>query len=414
MSFNIRRVAIFFLLIVSFAAGVILMRQTQLRQSLYDICDLVDEKFYLNDEELGRWVHSCRQSVQRISIFSSKKEIIQMLQAQMDLLHVSHFLIYTPVEDEKLWKGQATETGLKTRWMEDHLIVYQIVDKSPAMIAGFHLGDEVKSIDGAEISDPDSTSTRGGLYRILRKNKELLIKMIPGPIQVDSRPALQKLDEKTALVTLSSFRAEYFADNSWKEFVRRFSKYSKIIVDLRENAGGNLVAMLRALSPFFCEQTLVGELALPRRQGDDKKRYAMVNDLSDDAQISEVETSSAVALQTFPGYGCFRGAAAVLIGPHTSSVSEIFASAMLHRSKTLVMGQPTSGDVVLAVWYELPSLGAGYSISIPEALYLNREGKPLEGNGVFPQREVFDDLEKWRMGHDSWIEAAKATNIRGG
>jgi C-terminal processing protease CtpA/Prc len=399
------------LLLFSFAIGFILMRQTQMRQSLYDICELVEDKFFLNDEALEKWASGCRRSVRRISIFSSTKQIANILQDQMDQLHVSHFMIYTPAEDDKLWKGQATETGLKTRWMEDHLIVYQIVAKSPAEKAGFRLGDEVKLVDGQEIGDPETTSTRGGQYDVLRGQEKMKIDLVPGSIQVDTAPVIARLDDKTALVTLSSFRAEYFGDAEWKKFSRNFGQYSKLIFDLRENAGGNLVAMLRALSPLFCEPTTIGDLELPRREGDEEERYAMVNDLSDDEQITEVEAASAVSLETFPGYGCFRGPVAVLVGPHTSSVSEIFASAMLHRPHTSVMGQPTSGDVVLAVWYELPSFGKGYSISIPEALYLNLEGKPLEGNGVFPQQEVFDDLKVWRQGKDSWIQAAKAARL---
>jgi carboxyl-terminal processing protease len=183
----------------------------------------------------------------------------------------------------------------------------------------------------------------------------------------------------------------------------------RVIVDIRENAGGNLVSMLRALSPFFCQPTIVGDLALPRRV--DGERLIMANELSDDEQIEEVETASGVDLQTFPGYGCYQGSAAVLVGPHTSSVSEIFASAMAHRPHARVMGQPTSGDVVLAVWYDLPNMGAGYSISIPEALYLTPEGKPLEGQGVFPENEVFDDLNVWQKGKDSWIRSAQLTNF---
>jgi C-terminal processing protease CtpA/Prc len=259
------------------------------------------------------------------------------------------------------------------------------------------------------MDDPEDVSSRGGIYQILRGDKNLKLQVTPGVVQLDSKPSLQKLDDHTALVTLSSFRSEYFDDAAWKKFVTEWKPYSKLIVDLRENAGGNLVSMLRALSPLFCRPSVIGDLSLPRKTEGEKE--VLVNDLSDDQQIDEMDSSSGIILKTFEGYGCYRGSVAVLIGPHTSSVSEIFAAAMMHRPNTRVMGQPTSGDVVLAVWYDLPTWGRGYSISIPEALYLTREGKPLEGRGVFPQQEVFDDLKVWRQGRDSWIQAARAARF---
>lgn len=398
------RAAILILLITSFAGGYLLMRRMQVHQAVYDICDLIEEKFYLSNPALEQWADNCRASAKKLSLFSTRPQIRRLLQEQMDMLRVSHFMIYSPVEDQKLWKGQAKETGLKTRWMEDHLVVFQIVEGSPAEAAGFRLGDELLTLNGHEIQDQEIAVTRGGSYGVLRNGKKIEIKVEAGSVQLDSQPKLRRLDDRTALITLSSFRSEYFEDEPWKKFVQSWKPYSRLIFDLRENAGGNLVSMLRALSPLLCHPTVVGDLSLPRRS--DGEKQFLVNDLSDDEQINQIDTSAGVTLKTFEGYGCFQGSVALLIGPHTSSVSEIFSSAVLKRAHSKVFGQPTSGDVVLAVWYDLPAWGPGYSISIPEALYLTPEGRQLEGEGVYPQKEVFDDLQVWRQGKDSWIQTA--------
>lgn len=398
------RIVISAILLFSFTGGYLLMRRMQVHQAVYDICDLVEEKFYLSNPTLEQWSQACRASAKKLSLFATRAQIRRLLQDQMDMLHVSHFMIYSPVEDQKLWKGQAEETGLKTRWMEDHLIVFEIVEDSPAEKAGFRLGDELLTLNGDELQDQEIAATRGGEYGVLRDGRKIAIKVSGGVVQLDSQPKLKRLDDRTALITLSSFRSEYFEDAPWKQFVQTWKPYSRLIFDLRENSGGNLVSMLRALSPLFCHPTVIGELKLPRRSEDD--RQVLTNDLSDDVQINQIDSSSAVSLETFEGYGCYQGAVVVLIGPHTSSVSEIFSSALLKRSHAKVMGQPTSGDVVLAVWYDLPTWGKGYSISIPEALYLTTEGRQLEGEGVYPQKEIFDDLKVWRQGKDSWIHSA--------
>jgi carboxyl-terminal processing protease len=318
-------------------------------------------------------------------------------------------MVYSPAEDQRLWKGKAVETGLKSRWMEDQLIVYQVVAGSPGEKAGVKLGDRVVSIDGEEVQNADHPSVRSGNYEIDRNGKLLLLKIEAGELKIDERPSLRDLGGGTALITLSSFRAEYFQENEWKEFVGKWKKYSRLIFDLRENAGGNMASMLRALSPLFCKRTHIGEMFQPRKE--EKASFELEDNLSDDDQIAQMDRARHVSLVTFEGYGCYTGAVGLLIGPHTSSVSEIFASAVLARPHSRVFGQPSAGDVVLAIWYDLPSLGRGFTISIPEALFLTPSKKKLEGEGVHPQQEVFDDLKVWRRGQDSWIRSALISNF---
>lgn len=385
------------------------MRQSQVRHAVFDICDLVEAKFYLEDDNLKNWVKGCRKIGSSLNAFSSRDKAVRLLRRQMESMNVSHFLIYTPVEDAKLWKGQAVETGLKTRWMEDHLMIYQIVPGSPGERAGFRLGDEILKINEIEVNNAEDPATRSGHYKIERDGKRQTIHLIAGDVQLDSQPSIKSLDGRTALVTLSSFRGEYFEKEAWKDFVKKWHAYDRLIFDLRENAGGNLVSMLRALSPIFCRPTQVGLLKQPRKMNIEPQKFDDV--ISDDEQIDKITGSGDIELTTFDGYGCYKGSVGLLIGSHTASVSEIFASAIKYRSRAKVFGQPTAGDVVLAIWYDLPAIGPGYTISIPEALYVTREGKKLEGEGVFPQQEIYDDLVVWRKGQDSWIRSALKSNF---
>lgn len=391
----------------SFYAGFALMQRTRVRAAFLDICDLVSERFYLKDRTLDNWVERCRRRATGLPLFTSHASLLQAIQEQMDLMHVSHFMIYTPSDDQKLWKGQAQETGLRGRWMEDKLVIYQIIRKSPAEAAGFRLGDAVTLLDGREPPTADVVQTYSGVYTVERDGKTRTIALRAAPISIDGSPFLRPLTPETALVELSSFRAEYFENKSWRDFVSGWSKYRRLILDLRENVGGNFVAVLRALSPFFCEPTAIGKLVQPRRTT--AQPTDLANTLSDDAQIAQIDRDPAIWLRTYSGYGCFRGPVIVLVAAHTSSVSEIFASAMERRPHTLTMGQPTAGDVVLAVWYDLPNVGPGFSISIPEALYQTPKGEILEGLGVFPKKEIFDNLKIWQTGQDSWLRAAIRT-----
>lgn len=403
-----RRIFIFALSITIFALGYGLMRRPSMRQTFFQICDLVEDKFYQRDQVLDKWVDVCRAKARRMSPFGAPEELLTQVQDLMDLMHVSHFMVYSPVEDRKLWKGQSVETGLRARWMEEHPIIYQVLPGSPARAAGFRIGDEVLAIDGKKLGRVDLVASRSGVYEVLRMHNKLSIPLRAAPIAIDAEPTITALNQDVALIDLSSFRSEYFDDKRWKAFVKKWSPYRRVIVDLRENPGGNFVAMLRSLSPIFCQPTVLGRIVQPRLKNGESP---LINDLSDENQIDQLDRTATILLKTYAGYGCYQGDVAVLVGPHTSSVAEIFSAAVSQRPRksqrrTRVFGQPTAGDVILAIWYDLPGLGEGYSISIPQAVFLTIDGHNLEGEGVFPQQEVFDDLDVWRTGVDSWIRAA--------
>jgi carboxyl-terminal processing protease len=399
-------VIILIILMLSCASGFFLVQRSELHSAFYDVCDLVESKFYLKNSELEEWVSGCHKAARLVPMFVSRRELGWRIQDQMSLMHVSHFAIYTPAEDDKLWKGQATETGLRSRWMDGHMIVYQVLEDSPASKVGFQIGDEVLRVNGEDVESIDQVSAAAGDYDVLRGKAKLQFQLKPGVVKVDQAPRVADLGDGDALIEISSFRSEYFEATEWKKFAAGLKRFPHLIIDLRENMGGNFVAMLRAMSPLMCKPTLIGRLGQPRFSG--TSTIDLPDDLSDDRQIEEVESNKSVNLKTYSDYGCFRGRLTVLIGPHTSSVAEIFAESIKARAKTRVWGLPSAGDVILAIWYDLPRMGPGYSVSIPQAVFTTAAGVMLEGRGVRPQKELFDVLSVWRSGSDSQLESARA------
>ena len=80
----------------------------------------------------------------------------------------------------------------------------------------------------------------------------------------------------------------------------------------------------------------------------------------------------------------------------------------LSKGTGRVWGQPTKGEVVLSIWYDLSFiLGKGYSISIPEASYVTTRGLDLERVGVLPEKELYYELKHELFGRDSWLEALR-------
>lgn len=400
-----RRLLFFLLFISSVVAGLKLINASRYRDVYRSVCDLAENNFYKADDRFVQWVLECRRKASKISSRMNSAELLAAIQDHMNELQVSHFQVYDPGEDKRLWQGESVDTGIRSRYIEDSLVVYKVEEKSAAAQAGILVGDEILAISGTEQVTPWGAMRRTGAFKLRRLGKELSAEVKARDLRVDSAPRLRALDKTTALLELDSFRSEFFERKNWRAMAERLMPYNHVIIDIRENAGGNFVAMLRALSTFHCGGKDVGTILQPRKALPVKHSYD--DEPSDLHQIQELEKYRELHLRTFDGYGCFRGRVTVLIGPNTSSVSEIFAHSFLSKPGSRVWGQPSAGDVILAVWYDLPGLGRGFSVSIPEAVYMTPQRVELENAGVYPQRELHYDLKLALRGKDSWIEAAR-------
>ncbi len=176
---------------------------------------------------------------------------------------------------------------------------------SAAESAGVRAGDEITSVPGSEQVTPWGASRRSGKFGLRRRAKPLEIEVVARTLTMDLSPRLKDLGGQTGLLTLSSFRAEFFERKSWIALVKRLAEYRHLIVDVRENAGGSFVAMLRALSAFHCGDHLVGTIVQPRKTLPSKD--ALDDDPSDRHQIDLLSQYRSVGLRTFDGYGCFDG-----------------------------------------------------------------------------------------------------------
>ncbi len=79
------------------------------------------------------------------------------------------------------------------------------------------------------------------------------------------------------------------------------------------------------------------------------------------------------------------------------------AQAFLEFEKGELIGEPTSGRLVLSSWDQVPNFPEGFYFSYPYALYKSAKGNVIEGEGVIPDvyRTYSFDLE--RMGKDSFL-----------
>lgn len=368
------------------------------------VCGMVEERFYEDSRTLRNWAQSCREEVSQVGYLEGRDSVLSRLQVRLYQLGVSHLVINSPAEDRRLWEGEARENGVQVRLIGEKYVVTKVIPGGPAEQAGIRPGDTVEEWAGNAISGEWQLNHQSGEFVLQRNNQAFAVVLDPAEIKVDSKPYLSSLNREVGLLTISSFRGGYFEKDSWMEVVGHLAQYKRIVIDLRENSGGSFVAILRALSPFFCEPTRVARLLQPRKGP--AEEIDLIDNLDEEDQYQLLQSSGRVNLVTYKNYGCFRGLVTVLTNFQTASVAEIFADAFRQRPNSRIWGEPTAGDVLLAVWYFIPSLPHGYTLAIPEAVVLTDDNHNLEAAGVWPDRFLQYQLAEALKGQDSWLMEA--------
>ncbi|MBL7671928.1 MAG: hypothetical protein JNM39_15680 [Bdellovibrionaceae bacterium] len=395
----------FILFLGAFRLGAQLVkRQIPLRSAFQDICHKVNSKIYLSTKQLSSWPRDCLEEAQKIEANDDVVQVTMRANSFFSRLKVSHLGVFGPSEVQRVWKSQYRTTGIQSKYVDGEVVVVDLVPNSPALRAGLRRGDLLKTING-ELAQVAEAETEAGVYGIVRKGRAFDIKIETAELQVDDHIQWKRLDAETTLITVPSFRIEFFEDQLWKDKIQsQIKKTSRVIVDLRQNHGGNFVAGMRFLSSFLCEPKIVGRLYKPKGQ---KARDVILSDDSmEDSQVSLLANHDEVKLQSFPDYGCLKTKLVVLVGAQTASTAEIVAEALRDFAGARILGASSAGLCLVGIWYPLPAFGAGYMISIPEAVYETGSGRLLEGDGVQIDKTLYENLEDYIRGQDSLVEQA--------
>lgn len=400
-------VVIWFLLFFgAFRLGAHLVKkQIPLRSAFQEICHQVTSKIYLSAKQMSNWPRECLAEAQRIEATDDVEQVTMRVNAFFSRLKVSHLGVFGPSEVQRVWKSQYRTTGIQSRYVDGEVVVVDLIPNSPALLAGLRRGDLLKTING-ELAQVAEAETEAGDYRIVRKGLQLTLKIETAELHIDDHIQWKNLDSETLLITVPSFRIEFLEDPLWKARIQsQIKKPQKVIVDLRQNHGGNFVAGMRFLSSFLCEPKIVGKLYKPK--GQKSRDVVLTDDSTEDSQVTLLANHDEIKLQTFSGYGCLKTKLVVLVGPQTASTAEIVAEALRDYSGARILGASSAGLCLVGIWYPLPAFGVDYMISIPEAIYQTGVGRLLEGDGVQIDKTLYENLEDYIRGQDSLVEQAR-------
>jgi carboxyl-terminal processing protease len=339
-------------------------------------------------------------------------EFYSVLRHMVGSLRDAHTRVYAPEEKFDWQHPRVVSTGLSLREVEGQPVVVSVDPDSEAKSAGLRVGDIITSVDDEpalqlftkRLKDATGASTLQSAR--VRAMATLLAGTAASTVKVgwrtsDGRERVATLRrewrDRTAKLVIENLRSNFYVVR-FDAFTRavtydlmralqnRLRRARGLIIDLRNNGGGDSEAMTDIVSIFLTPRTRLGRFT-------DRTGHVVV----------EPETRRAMVLAA-DSITSFDGPLVVLTGERTASAAEIFVASIKEARRATLIGTSTCGCVLAIRRRHL--LPDGGELDVSEMDYRTSLGVRLEGTGVAPDETITLDLADLRAGRDRAIERA--------
>lgn len=321
-------------------------------------------------------------------------KLYSILRHMIGDLHDAHTRVRPP--DEKFdWQHPCTiSVGLSVREVEGAAVVVAVERGTEAERLGLRAGDRLISIDDEPALDRfrRRLQEQGGSSTLAAARLRAMATLFDGPrdstVKIvwssgdekeKSGSLRRELRERSTAISVRRLEGgnalvefDVFAPETAIEFMRLATNKLRgargIILDLRNNGGGDAEAMTEIASSFLPAGQNLGRFT--DRSGRD---------------FFEAQTRSSLLLFADP-ITRLEVPVVILASERTSSAAEIFSNALKQSRRARIIGQNTCG-CVLAI-RRRHTLPDGGELDVSEMDYRTSAGARLEGVGVAPDETV--------------------------
>jgi carboxyl-terminal processing protease len=304
-----------------------------------------------------------------------------VLNQMLGLLHDSHVFAIPPAEVRYQASRDAGEAqasfGFASYEQDGGWLVYAVTPGSSAARAGVTPGWRLVSIDGRPV-DVDRHPTEGEHGRLVFRDvggRQRALDLVAASAPPDEPVRFRRLAGDTLLVTLDGFDAR--EDRRIAAELHNGPEPVAVILDLRDNDGGEEETAARVAGLFFAEKhTLLRRI--------DRKREEKV----------PIEGA---------GGRSFTGPMAVMVGPRSASAAEALAALLSESGRAESVGERTAGALTGAAIEDLPD---GGQLSLADFDVRTPGGQRIEGIGFTPAHLVRTTPAEMAAGRDPVLAAA--------
>jgi len=378
------------------------------------------------------WDQTYLEFIPRVLATKSTLEYYKVLQMFCARLKDGHTNVWGPSElDNELFARPA----IVTRLVEDRVVTIGVADEK-LKNQGLAVGQEIIEISGVPVkkyaedkvlpylSESTPQATEMSLYQNMllagpsTQPVDLTLKDLKGNLFKKrlSRlpiPELNKLAAKRlpfemtmltgniALVKVNTMMDQEKADQLFADNFAHISKADALILDLRENGGGNSGIGYRILS-FLVDKPFKQSKWMTREYHPTFRPWGRQENAYGDANAYEHSLNSIKKMRgenTVP----FLKPVIVLSSPRTGSAAEDFLVAFKPLNRGLIIGEPSNGSTGQPLVISLPGGGSARICSKYDSF---PDGTQFVGVGVIPDVLARPKISDFLEGKDSVLEAA--------
>ena len=312
-------------------------------------------------EEVLRFIES--NYVDTLGIESIEVHMIQEMLEELDP-HSSYITADELEEHEEKLEGKYLGIGVETQSIEDTFHISYVNEDSPAQAANLKVGTQILAIDGEAVAGVKKSFKE---FRQLLKNRSeeaitltvkplgskdtVEVELTPKELIIGSAEVSYEIEEQTVFLRISRF-----SSNTYEQFVESIDRLAgknkplNLIMDLRDNPGGELSEAIKVLSQLFEES----DHLLTYTEGLNRK-------------MSKYHST---------GKNFFKfDKIVILIDSYSASASEIIAGAIQDWDMGLVIGSPSYGKGLVQEIFPLKNGGA---LRLTVAKYYTPSGRCIQ------------------------------------
>ena len=341
----------------------------------------------------------------RLDQVGEDNEFYALLNRMVGELHDAHTRLHTPRERIDRERFLAVTPGLSIWEVENKPVVISVDPSSEAARAGIVPGMIVTSVNGIPVANRleqvklaigGSSTERAERLRLYRRllDGDPGAKITLGLTDNTGKPL-------TAAVSLKSvsdapdvswrqlpFGYGYIRLTLWKSPIHdrfraaldQFKTAPGVVIDLRDNPGGEVSEVLKIAGFFFSNHEPFGNF---------------VTRAGKHMELATAGSQSAA----------YTGRVAILINESSGSGSEMFAEVMQESGRAVVVGRQSCG-CLLGI-SEFKKLKGGGELAVSELGYVSPHGHRVEGIGVIPDDTVGITLSDLQSKRDSILLEAE-------
>ncbi len=269
---------------------------------------------------------------------------------------------------------QGSTVGLGVNYYMDennNMVVKEVYIHSPAYKADFHPGDVITKVGDLDMTSATMETLSKELAdhegreiqtTLIRDGKTMTVNVMPGSF--DNTVAYQIYGDYAKII-VNSFSEKTGADFNDALALIKKAKVKKIILDLRDNTGGYLSAVVAMASGLLPDDTVVFQEEFR------------------DGTVTKQKTISGYTQYTFDSI-------VILQNENTASASEVLIGALKEHlgDDVITIGQTTYGK---GTEQTQKAFNDGTSMKYTIAKWLTPSGKSINGKGFKPDIKVKKD-----------------------